>query len=281
MQPSMGFCEAIKICMGKKFANFSDRARRSEFWFFQLFLAIVEFFLQFLSSMFMNARSGQMAEGAAIILLIFLLIILIPSLAVTVRRLHDIGKSGWYILIGLIPILGFFILLYFMCIDSEVVPNEYGPSPKYNSSVQTNSQNLIDQNNPVYQNNPTPLNAYPQQQTPTYQQPYQNPVPQQPYQNPVPQQPYQNPVPPESYQNPVPQQPYQSPVPPESYQSHPQQPYQNPVPQQPYQSPVPPESYQSHPQQSYQNPVPQDPNQIGFNQQYPPNPAPPEGFDKI
>jgi uncharacterized membrane protein YhaH (DUF805 family) len=276
MQPSMGFCEAIKICMGKKFANFSDRARRSEFWFFQLFLFIVEFFLQMFSVITMptsrTTSSDPMSSGVGIILLIFILIIFIPSLAVTVRRLHDSGKSGCYIFIAFIPLVGVFILLYFMCLDSEVVPNEYGPSPKYNSSVQSNSQNLIDQNNPVYQNNPTPLNAYPQQQPPTYQQPYQNPVPQQPYQNPVPQQPYQSPVPPESYQS-HPQQPYQNPVP--------QQPYQNPVPQQPYQSPVPPESYQSVPQQPYQNPVPQDPNQNGFNQQYPPNPVPPEGFDKI
>ena len=266
MQPSMGFCEAIKICMGQKYANFSDRARRSEYWFFQLFLFIVEFFLQIFSVIIMptsRTSSDPMSSGVGIILLIFILIIFIPSLAVTVRRLHDSGKSGCYIFIAFIPLAGIFILLYFMCLDSEVVPNEYGPSPKYNSSVQSNSQNLINQNNPVYQNNPTPLNAYPQQQPPTYQQPYQNPVPQQPY------------------QNPVPQQPYQSPVPPESYQSYPQQPYQNPVPQQPYQSPVPPESYQSVPQQPYQNPVPQDPNQNGFNQQYPPNPVPPEGFDKI
>ena len=235
MQPSMGFCEAIKICMGKKFANFSDRARRSEFWFFQLFLFIVEFFLQMFSVITMptsRTSSDPMASGFGIIFLIFILIIFIPSLAVTVRRLHDSGKSGCYIFIAFIPLVGVFILLYFMCLDSEVVPNEYGPSPKYNSSVQSNSQNLINQ--PVYQNNPTPLNAYPQQQPPTYQQPYQNPVPQQPY------------------QNPVPQQPYQSPVPPESYQSHPQQSYQNPVPQDPNQNgfnqqyppnPVPPEGF--------------------------------------
>ena len=272
MQPSMGCCEAIKSVMGKNYANFSGRARRSEYWFFSLFQYIISAILISVSSSsrsyYYDSYTGRYYSRGGVsafdvILSIWALICLIPSLAVSVRRLHDIGKSGCYIFIAFIPLVGAFILLYFLCIDSEAVPNEYGPSPKYNSSLQSNSnQQLIGQNSPVYQNNPTPLNAYPQQQPPTYQQPYQNPVPQQPYQNPVPQQPYQSPVPPESYNS----------------VSIPQQPYQNPVPQQPYQSPVPPESYNSVsvPQQPYQNPIPPS----GYNQQYP-NPAPPEGFDKI
>jgi len=267
MQPSMGCCEAIKSVMGKNYANFSGRARRSEYWFYSLFqyiLNVILFSLDLSTSArayssydrYGNSYSSRQLTVFGVINIIIALICFIPSLAVTVRRLHDIGKSGCCIFIALIPFVGIFILLYFLCIDSEAVPNEYGPSPKYNSSLQSNSnQQLIAQNSPVYQNNPSPLNAYPQQQPLTYQQPYQNPVP---------------------------QQPYQSPVPPESYNSAsvpaPQQPYQNPIPQQPYQSPVPPESYNSVsvPQQPYQNPVPPS----GYNQQYP-NPAPPEGFDKI
>ena len=234
MQTSMGCCEAIKSCMGQNYANFSGRARRSEFWFFQLFIFLIAFLLQtfVIRSMSASSSSSLGINGFIVLYLIFFLITLIPSLAVTVRRFHDIGKSGLYIFIVLIPLAGFFIFCYYMCLDSESTPNMYGPSPKYNTILQNNTnQNLIDPNSPMYQNNPTPINAYPQQQQPPiYQQPYQNPIPQQPYQNPVPQQPYQNPAP---------QQPYQNPVPPESYQSNQQQPYQ---------SPVPPESYNSVPQ---------------------------------
>lgn len=262
MQPSMGFCEAIKTVMGKNYCNFSGRARRSEFWFFQLFCIIIEaIFGPFSLTTTSTSRSSYNGYDSyssssqisifGYIYIIFILVFFIPNLAVSVRRLHDIGKSGCFFLIAIIPIVGIFILLYFFCIDSQEVPNEYGPSPKYNSALQNNTnQNLINQNGPIYsQDNIAPSNAYPQQQPPMYQQPYQNPVP---------------------------QQPYQSPVPPESYQSGQAQPYQNPTPQQPYQSPVPPESYQTAQAQPYQNAIP--PDQNGFIQQYPSNPAPPEGF---
>lgn len=61
---------------------------------------------------------------------LYSLAVIIPGIAVSVRRLHDIGKSGWYLLVGFIPLIGVFILLYFMVVDSNPGNNEYGPNPK-------------------------------------------------------------------------------------------------------------------------------------------------------
>ena len=91
----------------------------------------------------------------AAFLTIMLLIFFMPSLSLAVRRLHDTGRSGCFIFIALIPLVGVFILLYFFCSDSEDASNDYGPSPKYISNSQdNNSQNLIEQNSPIYQKNP-------------------------------------------------------------------------------------------------------------------------------
>ena len=66
---------------------------------------------------------------------IYSLIILLPGLGLAIRRLHDIGKSGWYLFIAFIPFVGVFILLYFYCLDSENQSNEYGESPKYGKNT--------------------------------------------------------------------------------------------------------------------------------------------------
>jgi len=105
----------------KNYAVFNGRARRKEYWMFNLFntifaiiLSIVEVFIG-LSSVLVGFYS---------------LALLIPSLAVLVRRLHDTGKSGWWVLISLIPIIGSIILLVFTCLDSQEGENNYGPNPK-------------------------------------------------------------------------------------------------------------------------------------------------------
>ena len=86
----------------------------------------------------------------AIICAIFIIIFFTPSLAIIVRRLHDTGRSGCFIFIALIPLVGDFILLYFLCCDSQDAINEYGPSPKYITNLQdNNNQNLIEPNIPV------------------------------------------------------------------------------------------------------------------------------------
>ncbi|MDX8290469.1 DUF805 domain-containing protein [Metabacillus indicus] len=105
----------------KKYAVFQGRARRKEYWMFFLFNLIVTIILSIVESLI---GMEQILVG------IYSLILLLPSLGVAVRRLHDIGKTGWWLLIGLIPIIGGIVLLVFSCLDSEPGANKYGPSPK-------------------------------------------------------------------------------------------------------------------------------------------------------
>jgi uncharacterized membrane protein YhaH (DUF805 family) len=111
----------------KKYADFSGRARRREYWFYILFYVIILVVLTICDTIIGTTMQGA---GLGILTLIYLLAVLIPTLAVTVRRLHDTGRSGWWILIQLVPIVGVFILLYFLVSDSNPGTNAYGPSPK-------------------------------------------------------------------------------------------------------------------------------------------------------
>ena len=105
----------------KKYAVFEGRARRTEYWMFFLFNLIISFVIGFVEGMF---------GSPGILYLIYALAVLIPGIAVSVRRLHDIGKSGWWILIGLVPLVGPIILLVFAVMDSQPGDNEFGPNPK-------------------------------------------------------------------------------------------------------------------------------------------------------
>ena len=111
----------------KKYAQFSGRARRKEYWYFVLFNVIISIVLSVL-----DVVLGTYSKGGGIGLLdgIYTLAILIPAIAVTVRRLHDTGRSGWWLLIGFIPLIGGLILLFFMVLDSKPGANEYGENPK-------------------------------------------------------------------------------------------------------------------------------------------------------
>ncbi len=111
----------------KKYAVFSGRARREEFWMFTLFNIIFAFIAIILDNVLGIAIKGV---GYGPLYGLFVLAILIPSLAVSVRRLHDVGKSGWMILISLIPLIGSIWLLVLMATDSNIGKNEYGPNPK-------------------------------------------------------------------------------------------------------------------------------------------------------
>ena len=115
----MSFADAIRSVFSK-YATFSGRARRSEFWWFSLFAAIVYFIVTIIDAVAKNAVLG----------ILVILALLLPSLAVTARRLHDTGRTAWWILIGIIPIVGAIVLLVFECQDSQPGPNQYGPSPK-------------------------------------------------------------------------------------------------------------------------------------------------------
>ena len=111
----------------KKYATFEGRSQRSEYWYFILFYVLIYVVLAVFDGI-----SGSFSGKAGIGLLtgIFSLAMLLPSLAVTVRRLHDTGRSGWWILIGFIPLIGGIILLVFLVQDSEAAANGYGENPK-------------------------------------------------------------------------------------------------------------------------------------------------------
>ena len=111
----------------KKYAVFSGRSRRREFWFFMLFYVIIVFVLAYLDAAIGLTTSER---GAGILSTVFVLAMLIPGLALTVRRLHDTGRTGWWVLIGFVPLIGNIVLLVFMCLDSESGANQYGPAPK-------------------------------------------------------------------------------------------------------------------------------------------------------
>lgn len=104
----------------KNYVNFKGRARRKEYWMFVLFNFIVAIVLSIIDSLL----------GITILSTIYSIAVIIPSLALCFRRLHDIGKSGAWILIGLIPLVGEIILLVFFCTDSQAGENQYGPNPK-------------------------------------------------------------------------------------------------------------------------------------------------------
>ncbi|KAA9133407.1 DUF805 domain-containing protein [Marinihelvus fidelis] len=110
----------------KKYAQFSGRSRRSEIWWFILFNIIVTIVLSIID----NVTGTTNASGYGILGTIYALAVLLPSIAVGVRRLHDTGKTGWWILIGLVPFVGWIVLIVFYCIDSEPGTNQYGPNPK-------------------------------------------------------------------------------------------------------------------------------------------------------
>src|ERR1035441_9612615 len=108
----------------KKYAQFSGRSRRKEYWMFALFNCLFCLPLYILALVFREDAIGSIFLG---LYFIYVLAILLPSLAVGVRRLHDTGKSGWMLLLCLIPIVGGIIVLVFTVLDSNPGPNEYGP----------------------------------------------------------------------------------------------------------------------------------------------------------
>jgi len=114
-------------CLTKKYACFSGRARRQEYWLFVLFNFIAAFVVGFVGG-FLAGATGITAF--AFLAPIYNLAVLIPGFAVLFRRLHDTGRSGWWWLIALVPFVGWIVLLVFCCLDSQPGENRYGPNPK-------------------------------------------------------------------------------------------------------------------------------------------------------
>ena len=115
------YFEYFTDCITLKLADFDGRARRREYWGYVLFYSIIAFVFIFIDILL---------DLGLVLPKIVSLIFALPSLAVSVRRLHDVGKPGYYILSGLIPILGAFYLLFLFIEDSEPEENAYGPNPK-------------------------------------------------------------------------------------------------------------------------------------------------------
>lgn len=110
----------------KNYVGFEGRARRKEFWMFTLFNLIISFVI-------------SLVEGlvgiAPMVSSLYTLAVFLPSLAVGIRRLHDTGRSGWWVLLGFIPLVGAIILIIFACQDSQGNDNQYGSNPKASLSL--------------------------------------------------------------------------------------------------------------------------------------------------
>lgn len=122
----MQLVNAWKTVVLGNYATFSGRARRAEYWWFALAGVVVYVALNVIGSL-----SDGLNSLTGLVGLVYWLGTLVPSLAVAVRRLHDTGRSGWMLLIGLIPLVGLIILIVFLASDSAKGSNSYGASPKY------------------------------------------------------------------------------------------------------------------------------------------------------
>ena len=104
----------------RQYADFNGRSRRKEFWMFSLIVGLASVVLQVL---------GQYSSLFGIIYLVASLAVLVPAVAVGVRRLHDTGRTGWLMLLAFIPLVNL-VVLYWCVLDSQPGPNQYGPNPK-------------------------------------------------------------------------------------------------------------------------------------------------------
>ena len=124
----MGFSDALQNVLLNNYANLDGRASRSEYWWFVLFNFIVN-----IVTLVIDLTLGSMITyDMGYVGLIAFLALLLPTVSVSVRRLHDIGKSGWWILLGIIPIvnfIGIFVIIVFTIMEGEEQPNQYGNVP--------------------------------------------------------------------------------------------------------------------------------------------------------
>lgn len=111
----------------RQYVDFQGRARRTEFWMFTLFSVLISIVLGIIDGL-AGLQIG--AIGIGVLGLIYSLFVLLPSLAVTVRRLHDTDRSGWWILIGLVPFVGIIVLIVFEVLEGSRGGNRFGQDPK-------------------------------------------------------------------------------------------------------------------------------------------------------
>jgi uncharacterized membrane protein YhaH (DUF805 family) len=110
----------------RRYADFSGRSTRREYWMYVLFFILIDVALSLVDRMLGLYASG----GYGLLSGLFAVALLIPSLAVGARRLHDTGRTGWWLLIGFIPLIGAIVLIVFFVQDSQPGANAHGPNPK-------------------------------------------------------------------------------------------------------------------------------------------------------
>ena len=118
----------------KQFSDFKGRARRKEYWMYSLFQGVIGFSLYLISFIFftniLDYSNEKGLYSSLLLFVIFLMLHIIPNIAITVRRLHDTGKSGWWYFLSLIPYIGPFILFILLVLDSSEEENQWGVNPK-------------------------------------------------------------------------------------------------------------------------------------------------------
>jgi uncharacterized membrane protein YhaH (DUF805 family) len=118
----------------RRYAEFSGRSQRKEYWMYALGLWIAVIVLSIIEGIV--GLSGMVGGVYGPLVTLVLLGTLIPNIAVAIRRLHDIDKSGWWLLISLVPLVGSLVLLYFFVSDGTPGPNQFGPDPKNRGQVE-------------------------------------------------------------------------------------------------------------------------------------------------
>lgn len=122
-QYQVSFSQAVRMAFDS-YCRFQGRSSRSEYWWWVLFVAILSFCIGIIESILgFSMTAVQTTSG------ILSLVLLLPGLGLSVRRLHDINKSGWWILLGLIPVVGAIVLIIWFAQNSQMQDNQYGPVP--------------------------------------------------------------------------------------------------------------------------------------------------------
>lgn len=122
-QYQVSFSQAVRMAFDS-YCRFQGRSSRSEYWWWVLFVAILSFCIGIIESILgFSMTAVQTTSG------ILSLVLLLPGLGLSVRRLHDINKSGWWILLGLIPVVGAIVIIIWFAQNSQMQDNQYGPVP--------------------------------------------------------------------------------------------------------------------------------------------------------
>jgi len=119
----MGFVDAVRTCF-EKYATFAGRASRPVYWYFVLFNLLVS-----VIGSIVEEVSGGLGAILTFVYALVALILILPTLAVGARRLHDIGRSGWWLLLSFVPVIGTLVLLFWAIQRGDEGPNAYGPPP--------------------------------------------------------------------------------------------------------------------------------------------------------